>query len=169
MKDNYIIRITNSTLANDVITLNTAKNLASFEVPNWLRSKGKCNVQVVSSSIALQNGTGTRVLANGENIIAMRTNIPMLGYNSETAGLPNIIGTAIVPADSTRVVALDSVSAMEFTCTQLPPTIEMERMTYKKTTPFNLISATNFTTDVVPFQVTLELSFYEDEHSDHHA
>ena len=169
MKDTYLVRITNTTLADDVITLNTAKNLASFEVPNWLRAKGKCNIQVVSSSIALQNGTGTRVLAAGENIIAMRTNIPMLGYNSENAGLPNIIGSAIVPADTTRVVALDSVSAMEFTCTQLPPTIEIERMTYKSSTPFDLKAANNITADVVPFQVTLELSFYEDEHGTHHS
>ena len=169
MKDTYLVRITNTTLADDVITLNTAKNLASFEVPNWLRSKGKCNIQVVSSSIALQNGTGTRVLAAGENIIAMRTNVPMLGYNSENAGLPNIIGSAIVPDDTTRVVALDSVSAMEFTCTQLPPTIEIERMTYKSTTPFNLIAADNNNTNIVPFQVTLELSFYEDEHGTHHS
>ena len=169
MKDTYLVRITNTTLADDVITLNTAKNLASFEVPNWLRSKGKCNIQVVSSSIALQNGTGDRVLANGENIIAMRTNVPMLGYNSENVGLPNIIGSAIVPADTTRVVALDSVSAMEFTCTQLPPTIEIERMTYKSTTPFNLIAADNNNTNIVPFQVTLQISFYEDEHSEHHA
>ena len=131
MRDNYIIRITNTTLASNVITLNTSKNLAQFELPNWLRSKGKCNIQVVSSSIALSN----------------------------------VLGTAIVPADTTRVVALDSVSAMEFTCTQLPPTIEVERMTYKSTSPFDLIAADNYTTDVVPFQVTLQLSFYEDEHN----
>tara|TARA_Y100000114_G_scaffold145152_1_gene154587 strand:+ start:3516 stop:4019 length:504 start_codon:yes stop_codon:yes gene_type:complete len=165
MRDNYIIRITNTTLASNIITLNTNKNLAEFEVPNWLRSKGKCNIQVVSSSIAIQNASGTRVLESGENIIAMRTNIPMLGFNTETSGLPNILGTAIVPADTTRVVALDSVAAMEFTCTQLPPVIEIERMTYKKTTPFNLIAADNNTTNVVPFQITLQLSFYEDEHS----
>lgn len=165
MRDNYIIRITNTTLATNVITLNGAKNLAQFEVPNFLRSKGKCNIQVVSSSIALSNAAGTRVLANGENLIVMRTNMPMLGFNTETSGLPNVLGTAIVPADTTRVVALDSVSAMEFTCTQLPPTIEVERMTYKSTSPFDLIAADNYTTDVVPFQVTLQLSFYEDEHS----
>lgn len=89
----------------------------------------------------------------------------MLGFNTETSGLPNVLGTAIVPADTTRVVALDSVSAMEFTCTQLPPVIEVERMTYKSTTPFDLIAADNYSTDVVPFQMTLQLSFYEDEHS----
>ena len=164
MKDNYIIRITNTSLATNLITLNTAKNLAQFEVPNWLRSKGKCNIQVVSSSIALQNDTGTRVLEGGENLIVMRSNIAMLGFNTETAGLPNILGTAIVPLDTTRVVAIDSVSAMEFTCTQLPPVIEIERMTYKKTSPFDLIAADNNSTDVVPFQITLQLSFYEDEH-----
>ena len=51
MRDNYIIRITNTSLADNAITLNTAKNLASVEVPNWLRSKGKCNIQVVSSCV----------------------------------------------------------------------------------------------------------------------
>lgn len=35
MRDNYIIRITNTSLATNVITLNTAKNLAQFEVPNF--------------------------------------------------------------------------------------------------------------------------------------
>ncbi len=164
MRDNYIIRITNTTLATNVISLNTAKNLAKFEVPNFLRAKGKCNIQVVSSTIALQNAAGTRVLANGENIVVMRTNIPMLGYNTETNGLPNILGTARVLADTTRVVSLDSVSAMEFTCTALPPVIEVERMTYKSTADFDLIAADNQTADVVPFQITLQLSFYEDEH-----
>jgi hypothetical protein len=164
MKDNYIIRITNTSLASNVIELNTAKNSAKFEVPNWLRSKGKCNIQVVSSSIALQNAAGTRVLAAGENIIVMRSNLQMLGYNSETAGLPNILGTAIVPADTTRVVSLDSVAAMEFTCTSLPPVIEVERMTYKSTANFDLQAADNQTADVVPFQITLQISFYEDEH-----
>jgi len=38
-------------------------------------------------------------------------------------------------------------------------------MTYKSTSPFDLIAADNYTTDVVPFQMTLQLSFYEDEHS----
>ena len=164
MKDNYIIRITNTSLATNVITLNTAKNVGKFEVPNWLRSKGKCNIQVVSSSVALQNAAGARVLANGENMIVMRSNIAMLGFNTETNGLPNILGSAIVPLDTTRVVSLDSVSAMEFTCTQLPPVIEVERMTYKSTTAFDLQAADNYTTDVVPFQITLQLSFYEDEH-----
>ena len=164
MKDNYIIRITNSSLASEVITLNTAKNKASFEVPNFLRSKGKCNIQVVSSSIALQNGTDTRIIANGENLIVMRSNIQMMGFNTETNGLPNILGTAIVPADTTRVVALDSVAAMEFTCTALPPVIEVERMTYDAANDRDLIPADNYTTEVVPFQITLQLSFYEDEH-----
>ena len=54
---------------------------------------------------------------------------------------------------------------MEFTCTQLPPTIEVERMTYSKTTPFALVAADNNSTNVVPFQITLQLSFYEDEHT----
>ena len=157
MKDNYIIRMTNTTLASDVISLNTAKNLASFEVPNWLRSKGKCNIQVVSSSIAIQNATGTRVIESGENLIVMRTNIPMLGFNTETSGLPNVLGTAIVSADTTRVVALDSVAAMEFTCTQLPPVIEVERMTYKKTTPFELVAADNNATNVINKFVILKV------------
>ena len=96
MRDNYIIRVTNTSLANNAVTLNTAKNLASVEVPNWLRSKGKCNIQVVSSSISLFNVGATRVLADDEKIIALRTNLPMLGYNSETLGKPNIIGSPIV-------------------------------------------------------------------------
>lgn len=164
MKDNYIIRITNTSLATNVITLNTAKNSAKFEVPNWLRSKGKCNIKVVGAYIQLQNGGGTRVLANGEKMIVMRSNIPMLGYNTETNGLPNVLGQAVVNANSDRVVALDSVNSLEFTCTQLPPIIEVERMTYKITADFDLQPADNFTTDVVPFQITLQVSFYEDDH-----
>ena len=165
MKDNYILRITNTTLADDVITLNTAKNKASFDVPNWLRSKGKCNIKVIGATIQLQNGTGNRVLANGEKTLVLRSNIPMLGYNTETNGLPNILGQAEVNSNSDRIVGLDSVNSLEFTCTQLPPTIEVERMTYSITTPFTLIPADNFTNDVVPFQITLQISFYEDDHN----
>ena len=65
--------------------------------------------------------------------------------------------------NNTNAVQLDSSEALTFTCPQLPDVIELERMAYDPANNFNLIAANNYTANVVPFQVTLEITFDEDE------
>ena len=162
-KDTYILRLTNSTIGNQAATLNNNNDKVSIRIPNHLRSKGKCMIKVISIHIALQNGTGTRVVANGTNIIAIRSNILQLGHSNENNGSNQILGSAIIPLDTTRAVSVDTSDALNFTCGGLPDIIELERMCYDPSNKFNLIAADNFTTDVVPVQVTLQITFDEDD------
>ena len=162
-KDTYILRLTNSTIGNQAADLNNNNDKVSIRIPNHLRSKGRCMIKVISIHIALQNGTGTRVIANGTNIIAIRSNILQLGHSNENNASNQILGSAIIPLDTTRAVSVDTSDALNFTCGSLPDVITLERMCYDPSNKFNLIAADNFTTDVVPFQIVLQIQFDEDD------
>ena len=162
-KDTYILRLTNSTIGNQAADLNNNNDKVSIRIPNHLRSKGRCMIKVISIHIALQNGTGTRVIANGTNIIAIRSNILQLGHSNENNASNQILGSAIIPLDTTRAVSVDTSDALNFTCGSLPDVITLERMCYDPGNKFNLIAADNFTTDVVPFQIVLQIQFDEDD------
>ena len=160
--DNHILRITNTTLADDVVTVDNANGSFTFITPIDLQ-KRKCKVSVIDSSIALRNVAGAaRVVGNDSHILCIRSNIPMLGYSTENNGRNNILGSAIIPADTTNVVSLDAQSAMSFTCPELPPRIEIERMVYDRATPFKLIKANNYTAATVPMQITLSVEFFDE-------
>ena len=160
--DNHIIRITNTTLADDVVTVDNANGSFTFITPIDLQ-KRKCKVSVIDSSIALRNAAGAdRVVANDTHILCIRSNISMLGYNTENNGRNNILGSAIIPADTTNVVSLDANNGMIFTCPELPPRIEIERMCYDPATPFKLIPANNYTAATVPLQITLSVEFFDE-------
>ena len=162
-KDTYILRLTNSVIGNESADLNNNNDKVSIRIPNHLRSKGRCMIKVISIHIALQNGTGTRVIANGTNIIAIRSNILQLGHSNENNASNQILGSAIIPLDTTRAVSVDTSDALNFTCGSLPDVITLERMCYDPGNKFNLIAADNFTTDVVPFQIVLQIQFDEDD------
>ncbi len=158
--------MTNTVVGNQAARLNTNKNGVFITVPNYLVGKGKCNIKVNDINVSLRNGTENRVIANAIHLVCIRSNIPKLGYNNENNGQPNILGSAVVETDNVNAVKIDSSSSYEFTCPQLPQEIFLERMCYKATTPFNLIAADNYTTNVVPFQVDLEIEFFEDMKKD---
>jgi|TARA_R100001086_G_scaffold91549_1_gene45347 hypothetical protein len=162
-KDKYILRMTNTVIGNEAADLNADKNAVSIRLPAHLRNKGKCNIKVISIHIALQNATANRVVANGVNLICIRSNIPNLGHSNENNAFNQILGEAVIPADTTRAVSIDATEALEFTCGALPDVIELERMCYDHANNFNLIAAKNYTTAVVPFQVVLEITFDSDE------
>ena len=162
-KDKYILRLSNTTIGNESVDLNADKNACSIRLPAHLRNKGKCNIKVIEITISLRNGSGTRVIANGTHIVAMRSNIRMLGHGNEQNGFNQILGSGVVQDNNTNAVQLDSSEALTFTCPQLPDVIELERMCYDPSNNFNLIAANNYTTNVVPFQVVLEITFDEDE------
>jgi hypothetical protein len=162
-KDTYILRLTNTVIGNESADLNTDKDVISIRLPNHLRAKGKCKVKVVSINISLQTGTSNRVVANGTNIICIRSNLLQLGHSNENNASNVILGEAIIESDTTRVVSVNTSEALTFTCGGLPDVIELERLCYDPANTFNLIRANNFTTNVVPFQVMLEISFDEDD------
>ena len=159
--DNHILRITNTTLASDVVTVDNANGSFSFIVPIDLQ-KRKCKISVIDSSISLRNGNGDRVVANHTHIIAIRCNIPMLGYSTENNGRNNILGSAVIPANTTAAVSLDAQTAMSFTCPELPPRIEIERMCYDLENGQKLIPANEYTAETVPLQITLSIQFMDE-------
>lgn len=159
--DNHILRITNTTLADDVVTVDNANASFTFITPIDLQ-KRKCKVTVIDSSISLRNGNGDRVIANHTHIIAIRCNIPMLGYSTENNGRSNILGSAVVPANTTTAVSLDAQTAMSFTCSELPPRIQIERMCYDLANGQKLIPANNYTAETVPLQITLSIEFFDE-------
>lgn len=160
--DKYILRLSNSVIGNKSPRLNANKNGVFIEVPNFLVTKGKVNIKVNDIAVSLRNGAGNRVVANGTHIICMRSNIPKLGYNNENNGLPNILGSAVISDNNTNAVKIDASSSYQFTCPRLPQEIFLERMAYDPANNHNLIPADEFSTDVVPFTVDLELEFWED-------
>ena len=162
-KDKYILRLSNSTIGNEAVELNSDKNACFIRIPADLRNKGKCTISVVEITMSLRNGTGNRVIANGTHIVCIRSNIPQLGYGNEQTSQNQILGSGIIPDNNTNAVQLDSSSSLTFTCGKLPDVIELERMCYDPANNHNLIAANNFTTDLVPFQVVLQITFDEDD------
>ena len=158
-KDKFILRLANTVIGNEAPTLSNGKSSASIILPAHLRNKGRCNVKVISAFIALQNATATRVVANGVNLIALRSNIQQLGHSNENNAYSNILAQSTIAADTTRSVSLEASDALEFTCPALPDVIEIDRVCYDHANSFNLIAAKNYTTATVPFQVTLEITF----------
>jgi hypothetical protein len=162
-KDTFVLRLSNSTIGNEAVELNSDKNACFIRIPADLRNKGKCTISVVEITMSLRNGTGNRVIANGTHIVCIRSNIPQLGYGNEQTSQNQILGSGIVPDNNTNAVQLDSSSSLTFTCGKLPDVIELERMCYDPSNNHNLIAANNFTTDLVPFQVVLQITFDEDD------
>ena len=118
--NNYILRITNTALASDSITINASKSKVSFDTPDYLR------------------------------------------YYTETRGANTVLGTC--PTVYTGAGATDgyngpftSITPLIFTCPELPPVIEVERMVYN-TTVLEALGSTN----IVPFYVELDIQFFED-------
>ena len=163
LSDKYILRLTNTVVGNEAARLNANKNGVFITIPNYLVGKGKCQIKVNDINVQLRNDTATRVVANGTHLVCIRSNIPKLGYNNENNGQPNILGTAVIDADTVNAVKIDSSASYSFTCPQLPQEIFLERMCYKTTSPFNLVEAISYTTAAVPFQVDLEIEFFEDK------
>lgn len=162
--DKYILRLSNTVVGNEQPTLSANKDKVEIRLPNHLRSRGKCTVSVVEITVSLRNGAGNRVVANGTHILAIRSNIPQLGWGNEQNSQNQILGSGTILDNNTNAVQLDSTSSLTFTCPQLPDVIELERMCYDPANNFNLIPADEFTTDVVPFQVVLQIEF-DEEHN----
>ena len=137
LSDKYILRLTNTVVGNEAARLTTKKSGVTITIPNYLVSKGKCNIKVIDINVQLRNADGARVVADGTHLVCIRSNIPKLGYNNENNGQPNILGTAVIDADTVNAVKIDSSASYSFTCPQLPQEIFLERMCYKTTTPFN--------------------------------
>jgi hypothetical protein len=136
--DNYIVRITNTSLAAGV-TISEGNSQASFETPSFLRKKGKCKITVVGGNICLVDGIARLNVDSTKTILCLNSNIPQLGYFTENRGVNTVLGTCptIYTGATTSEgynVPFSNITPLIFTCPQLPPVIEVQRMVYKQFT-----------------------------------
>ena len=171
MNDTYILRVTNWSVAesatNPVITLDAQNNAFTFNVPPRIRAKGKCRVTVVSGEVTLEHFGGaleaTRIVPTAARFLELESNIPYLGYDVETTGSAGavLISGAIIGIDQKSVGCPDAgVASIAFTCPELPPQITCKKWYLDVNNARE--AADNYTTTVVPTDVTLQLEFLED-------
>ena len=159
--DKYTLRISNAN-NSDGITESTDKSTFTINLPNNLKNRGKCYVRVVGGLIQLKNAAGNSILAANTRVISLSSNIPMLGYDTETRGGGNtILGTGFILDDNTDIVELDAPDAgFGFTCPSLPDQITIEKIFIDPTTNKYVLANTN-TLDI-PATIELEITFYND-------
>ena len=156
--DNYILRITNTSLA-DGLSISANNSTVSFDTPDYLRKKGKCKITVVEGNIHLREGENDRIYNPNRTIFVLTSNIPMLGYYTETRGQNNVLGTSLVPYTGTNAddklinAKFDDNNPTIFTCTELPPVIKIQRMVYDDafvilTTTGDTVSGSNTIADI---------------------
>lgn len=160
--DNYILRITNTSLA-DGVTVTDTNSAVEFETPSFLRKKGKCKIKVISGNINLCDGADSRINDEDASIFCLTSNIQQLGYFTETRGANTVLGEcATIYKAATALEGFNApfniaIEGLEFTCQELPPVIKVQRMVYNG----NVFQA-NTNASIVPFQVTLDIRFFED-------
>ena len=158
--DIYTLRIVNNPLADNVVSMSGNNDSFTFVVPENLKGRGKCRIMVSESMVALRNAASNRVIPDNAYLLAIRSNIPMLGYNNETTGGPNILAEFISNANT--IYAVQQQNQRTFTCPELPSQILIERMYYDELANFQLTPADNYTAAVVPLTITLQIEFVED-------
>lgn len=169
--DNYILRITS--IGTNVTTLTEIDPDApndpekyygvKFRTPDFLRKKGKCKIAVVNGNINVSEGNADSIVSPSRNIFMLTSNIPQLGYYTETRGLNNVLGTSVasyastIGADMLRNINIDDANPLEFTCPELPPEIFVERMCYD-----GRVFKKSLSTNNLEFHITLDIQFFED-------
>ena len=161
--DKYTLRISNSNNA-DGVTENTDKDIFTLTLPNGFKNRGKCYIRVVSGLIQVEDvDSGNRIVEANTRIVAVRSNISMLGYDTENrAGSNTILGTGIIEAETTELVFLDTPDAgFGFTSPSLPDEITIEKLYIDPDTQ-KFTRANNYTTTTLPCVVELEITFFND-------
>ena len=168
LHDVYVLRLANTSKSNTVnnpLTLSTDKASVTIAIPDEMRKKGKCQIRVIGANINLQNGnnSATRVIPANTHIVALGWDLPVLGFDNEVTGPPQIFGSAS-DVSSKNACNLDSVDSNTFTCLSLPQNITLTRYYYDDAGALQV--ADEYTTAVVPYQITLNIQFFEDDKKD---
>lgn len=161
--DKIYLRLSNNNNATGVV-LNDDKDIFTINLPNNLKNRGKCYVRVMSCIAQVEDvASGNRIVPAYTRIFALRSNISMLGYDTENRASSNaILGTGIIPTTATEVIELSSPDAsLGFTCPSLPNEIVIEKLCYNAADQA-LDRANSYTTTSLPCEVCLELQFFDE-------
>lgn len=165
--DTYILRLTNWSIAgasSNTPVLDSNNNEFTVKVPAQLRGKGKCKCSVLGGEVLLEaHGGATRIVPNDARYLELESNIPYLGYSSETTGSSGAILVASAITDNTQVSVtpvLANTSATNFTCPLLPAEIRCKK--WYLNADNERVAAEDYTTKSLPVEVILQLEFFED-------
>ena len=161
LTDTYILHLANTSATPDAVSVDADKNEFSIRIPEHIRSKGKCFVKIISANMVLENNAANRIVAANTRVVVWESNISYLGFSTNGRSSGNaILGSAII-SDAEKVVNLLSTNLPTFTSPQLPDVI---RITKKQQGPLNLnlTPASEYITNLLPCDVTLELTFDSD-------
>jgi hypothetical protein len=160
--DKYILRLANSNNAPGVRNTATFEKF-SIDLPNGLKNKGKCIVRVVNSTMVIEDDfiPANRIIPEDTRVVAIKSNIASLGYDTESRGSSNtILGNAIV-VGADKVITLSSGNdSFHFVCPSLPDVIELTKMYVDPTT--NLLTEVLNESEALYCNVTLEITFITD-------
>jgi hypothetical protein len=177
MSNLRILRLTNTN--ENVVRLSTDKSSFFYKIPEDLVNMGRCVVEVISGSVQItRQPTGqastSRIVPTNIPVLLVRSNIEQLGTDSYTGGDGNILGTCLlqntapaseVLAGSTtqNAVPFSQTSPLTFLCNQLPSEVFVEKLYYTDAVSPVLTPAASYTTNNLPMEVVLKLTFLDME------
>jgi len=177
MSNLRILRLTNTN--ENVVRLSTDKSSFYYKIPEDLVNMGRCVVEVVSGSVqitrqAADMGSINRIVPANIPVLLVRSNIEQLGTDSYTGGDGNILGTCLLqnttPAGATvagattqNAVPFSQTSSLSFLCNQLPSEVFVEKLYYTDAVSPVLTPAASYTTNNLPMEVVLKLTFLDME------
>ena len=164
MNDNYILRLTNWSVAgasSNSPVLDANNNQFSVKVPERLRAKGKCKCSVIGGEVLLElYGGASRITPNDARYLELQSNIPILGYDCETNGSQAVLIAASIQDNTQVSVEPANPWRTEFTCPELPPQITCKK--FYLNADNERVAAEAYTTKALPVEVVLQLEFFED-------
>jgi hypothetical protein len=170
--DVYVLRLANFSNGDDPnnpsLTLDADKNEYTIKIPERIAAKGKCFIKVISGFMGLSfKADGEeRIVPDDTRAVFWSSNIPYLGFDIENRGSNNaILASAAVPLNTEKIVTINSVESRTFTCPSLPQQVSIKKFfisNNEAATSGQLKPANLYTTDLVPAEIVLEITFDED-------
>ena len=160
--DKIYLRLSNNNNA-DGVSLNADNDIFTINLPNNLKNRGKCYVRVMSCIAQIEDvASGNRITPANTRMFVIRSNMSMLGYDTENRAASNmILGTGIL-GDADEIIELTSPDAgLEFTCPSLPDEIVIEKLCIDPADQ-ELARANNYTTTSLPCEVCLQVEFFDE-------
>jgi len=186
MSNLRILRLNNCN--PNLTTLSTDKSSFTYKLDPDLVNLGRCLVEVVSGVVTLTsqalsgdansaiNATSVIVPTN-VNMVLIGSNIPQVGMDSFTGGDPTILGFApfntTTPSAATAGTTGSAVTIPNvvpiigqnnvFLCDKLPSQIEISKLYWSIAATPILSAANNYTTNALPVEIILKLTFIDME------
>ncbi len=183
------LRILSVENIGNLVSESSDKSSFTINIPEDLINLGRCLVELQSGFVQVQrttvdasgniDATIGRIVPSNINALLIRTNIEQVGYSSYTGGYNNIIGTCLLEGTVSSTasqlnhgnerqyigrVANDIAPIQKhgvFLTERLPSQLKCEKLYYTDSVNPELVPAANYTTQTLPMQMILKLTFLD--------